>query len=382
MFAFDLEFLILYTLLFLFCWWLYFGYLLFIFVHTSLFTRNGIIHSPKDTQLPTITIIVPTFNEESTIKHKIENTLALDYPKNRLKILFCDGRSTDKTQNIINTFLKVKKNIEFLHSPIKGKIPQLNYALEHVTSDIIVISDADALLSANTLQIIAFAFTQKDIGVVGISSEPQHALKGEAYFWNQQNRLRLAESNFYSPLYVIATCYAFRRDFIHTFPEDVIADDIYASFYAIKHKYRTSYTNHATVTELRTPTTTGQLLKHKVRKTNALLHEFFRFFIPFLHTKTRWQIIFFTRFFQATLGPVLSLLFVVIFVYLAFTSITKLLPLLTFGILSLTYLLIRPDALRGFWLKLKMFLLIHGILYYCLLTYPFYRQTTVYKRIR
>ena len=149
----------------------------------------------------------------------------------------------------------------------------------------------------------------------------------------------------------------------------------------IKNKYKTSYTNQATVTELRSPTTTNQLLKHKIRKTNALLHEFFRFFTSFLNTKTRWQIIFFTRFFQATLGPILSLLFVVIFVYLVFTSITKLLPLLTFGILSLTYLLIRPDALRGFWLKLRMFLLIHGVLYYCLLTYPFYRQTTAYKRV-
>lgn len=381
MFPYDIEFLVLYSLLFLFCWWLYFGYLLFIFVHTSLVTKNTVIIPFQQIQLPTITVIIPTLNEESIIQSKLENLLALDYPKDKIIILFCDGGSTDKTQSIINIFLKKNKYAQFLSSPVKGKIPQLNYALEQVTTDLVVVSDADALLSSNALHVIALTLAQKKIGVVGLSSEPQNALKEEAYFWSQQNRLRLAESNFYSPLYIIATCYAFRNGFIQKFPEDVIADDIYMSFYSIKSKYKTSYTTDASVKEIRSPTTKNQLLNHKVRKTNALLHEFFRFFITFLNAKTRWQIIFFTRFFQATLGPLLLIFFTCTFFYLVFTSITKLLPFITFGIFSLTYLLIRPDALRGFFLKLKTFLLIHGILYYCLFTYPFYRQNTVYKRI-
>ena len=385
MLAFDFEFLTLYTLLFLFCWWLYFGYLIFIFIHTSLFTEQQKQSLLQEKPFPTITIIIPTFNEELIIKDKIENTIALDYPIDKLRILFCDGGSTDNTQKIIHFYTKnteARKKIDLIHSPDKGKIPQLNYAISHASSDIIVISDADALLSPNALYVIQENLSQEKIGLIGLSSEPRNAIKEEAYFWNQQNRLRLAESHFYSPLYVIATCYAFRKDLIQQFPKDVIADDIYISFYAIKKGYKTRYTPEATVTELRSPTKTTELVKHKIRKTNAFLHELFRYFTPFLHAKSRWQIIFFTRFFQATLGPILSLIFVLIFVYLLFTSLTKLLPLLTFGILSLTYLLIRPDALRGFWLKLKMFLLIHVILYYCLITYLFYRQTTVYKRIR
>ena len=382
MFAFDLEFLILYTLLFLFCWWLYFGYLIFIFVHTSLFTKNMVQPLLTEKQLPSITVIVPTFNEESVIKQKIENLLMLHYPKNKLTISFCDGGSTDDTLPIIAPYAGKTNNIKLVHAPYRGKIQQLNYALSSTSSEIIVVSDADAFLSPHALRVIACLLSNKKTGVVGLSSEPIHAIKEEAYFWNQQNRLRLAESNFYSPLYVIATCYAFQRDLIKRFPDDVIADDIYMSFCAIRKGYKTVYTNQATVTEMRSPTTTSELFTHKARKTNALLSELFRYFTVFLHAKTRWQIIFFTRFFQATLGPILSFLFILIFVYLLFTSITKLLPLLTFGLLSLTYLLIRPNAFRGFWLKLKMFLFIHLILYYCLATYLFYRQTSIYKKVK
>lgn len=387
----DFEFLLLYGSLFLICWWLYLGYLIFIYVHSSLSGKKispGHIDAEKT---PYVAMIIPCYNEEQYIEQKIKNCLALDYQKNKIFFIFADGRSTDRTQEVIQRHMQKNKQIKILISEKRGKISQLNCALHYVNTELstkkilienIVISDCDALLKKNAVTVLASYLALKKIGVVGISSKPERCMKEERYFWAQQNRLRLAESVFYSPSYVIATCYGFRKDLLFQFPEDVIADDIYMSFYAIAKKYRNVYTDDSTVIEIRNPTTTKELMYHKIRKTNAFLIELKRYFIPFLNNKGAWQLIFYTRFLQMTIAPFLALFLLFVFIYLAFTSLTKLLPLLSLCILVFTYLLIRPEALRGLSLKLKTFVLLHLVLYYCILTFPFYRQNSAYKKTK
>ena len=55
-----------------------------------------------------ITIVIPTYNEESLIEQKLKNTFALDYPRDQLKIIVMDSASTDKTREIVGRFPDVK----------------------------------------------------------------------------------------------------------------------------------------------------------------------------------------------------------------------------------------------------------------------------------
>ncbi len=378
----DLEFLFLYGSLFLICWWLYMGYLIFIYLHSSLSGKKIIPAMYEEKDLPSVTMIISCYNEEAYIQQKIENCLALDYPKKKISFVFSDGQSSDKTQEIIRMYQKKYPSIKLHISEKRGKIFQLNSALQQIPSDIVVVSDCDALLETNALHVIVSYLAHKNVGVVGISSEPEECRKEEQYFWGQQNRLRLAESKFYSPLYVIATCYGFRRDLLSHFPEDVIADDIFISFYAVKKGYRSLYTDDSRVIELRNPTTLRGLFQHKIRKTNAFLIELKRYFFSFLQADAAWQLIFYTHFFQILLAPFLAPLLFFILIYVALTSITKLLPLISLGILICTYLLIRPEALKGLFMKLKTITLLHAVLYYCIITFPFYRQNSSYKKVK
>lgn len=378
----DFEFLFLYGTLFLICWWLYLGYLIFIYLHSSLSGKRIIPATYEEKDQPSVTMIIPCYNEENYIKQKIENCLALKYSKEKISFVFSDGQSSDKTREIIKKYQKKHHSIKLHISEKRGKIFQLNSALQQIQSDIVVVSDCDALLETNALHVIVSYLAHKNVGVVGISSEPAECTKEEQYFWGQQNRLRLAESKFYSPLYVIATCYGFRKDLLSHFPEDVIADDIYLSFYAVKKGYRSLYTDDSRVIELRNPTTLVGLFQHKIRKTNAFLVELKRYFFSFLRADAAWQLIFYTHFFQIFLAPFLAPLLFFVFVYLAMVSLTKLLPIFTLSLLIFTYLLIRPEALKGIFMKLKTFALLHAVLYYCLLTFPFYRQTSSYKKVK
>lgn len=373
------PFLFFYIFLFSVAWWLYFGYLIFIFLRST--QESDFMLVPTSSQ-PTIAILVPCYNEEHIVENKIRNTFALNYPKKKMQVIFIDGGSTDKTVAIIEEHMKEHTSLKVIKARERGKIQQINEVLPFLTEDIIICTDVDGELDPHTLHIISALLQDKKIGLVGIKIDPKSILPEEVYFWDQQNRLRLAESKYYSPLYVIAVCYGFRNDFIKKFPEDVIADDIYLSFLAIKKGLKTMYTNKATARELRSPSIFSQLWHHKVRKTHAFLNELFRFFPSFVIAPIRWQIIFYTRAAQILVGPLFLFALLAFFVYMTFTSLTGLLPFLTFFFLAFTYLIIRPIALKGFFNKLKTFIFIHLVIFYCLLTHFFYHQTSNYKKTK
>lgn len=375
----NFTFLYLYALLFFLCWWLYFGYLILIFLRSSL----GFEDHPKKINTvskPSISLLIPLRNEETIIEKKIQNILSLNYPKEKLNVFFIDGKSTDNTVSLIKKHTKKNTYFHIVEAKNIGKIQQLNEVLPTITSDIIVCSDADGFLDKNTLLVLTSTLADESIELAGIKVMPNSTIKEEVYFWEQQNRLRLAESKYHSPLYVIAVCYGFKKGFITAFPEDVIADDIYLSLLAIQKGFRTAYTDQATAVELRCPSTFSALFRHKTRKTNAFLRELFRFFPVFFVSPIRWQIIFYTRAMQVLIGPFLLFALGVILIYVSLTSLTGILPFLTISSLILVYLIIRPASVSGLFKKIKMFLFIHLVLIYTLFTYPFYNQTSNYKK--
>lgn len=376
---FDWPFFIFYMLLFLLTWWLYFGYLIVIFLH-SYFESETEQKRDNSSSNQSIALLIPLRNEEAMIEEKIQNIISLNYPKENLEVFLIDGKSTDSTVMRINKYLKKYPYFHLIKAQKSGKIQQLNEVLPTITSDIIVCADADGDLDKNTLQVISSCLADEKVGLVGVKTIPKSFIPEETYFWEQQNRVRLAESRYHSPLYVIAVCYGFKKGLITIFPEDVIADDIYLSFLAIKKGFKTVYTDQTTAVELRCPSNFTALFQHKVRKTNAFIHEIFRFFPTFLIAPLRWQVIFYTHSLQVLMGPFLLFSLGIILIYVSLTSLTGILPFLTISSLILAYVLIRPASLSGIFKKIRMFLFMHLVLIYTLLTYPFYRQTSNYKK--
>ncbi len=242
----------------------------------SFFRKRSV--PPLPDEYPMLSVIVPCYNEAAFILQKLENLRSCRYPRDRLEIVFVDGGSTDGTVDRLNRAISSDPSVRLVCSAQKGKINQLNLALPTLRGDYVVNTDADAMLRPDALMQIAaeFAFDPR-AWVVGAYSYSSSAIWRDLCFWDSQNRGRLIESDAYSSSIVIATCYAFRRELLSSFPEDVLADDVYVAFLANSLGHRVVYSRQAIVEELRGPTCISDFLSHKFRKNNAFLRESLRF---------------------------------------------------------------------------------------------------------
>ena len=110
---------------------------------------------------PTATVVVPCYNEEKSVFGTVESLLALDYPKDKLKIMIVDDGSTDKTWAMIQKY-RGNPLIEIFRKENGGKHTALNFAIEKSQTDIIGCLDADSFVKPDALKNIVAYFTDKE----------------------------------------------------------------------------------------------------------------------------------------------------------------------------------------------------------------------------
>ena len=128
---------------------------------------------------PTLTVIVPCFNEEKTAARTIESILNLDYPKDKISIIAVNDGSTDKTLGVLKTF-ENNSQITVLSKENGGKTTALNLALENVNTDLVGCLDADSFVLPDTFKKIVPFFEDEAIMAVTPSirvHEPQNILQ-------------------------------------------------------------------------------------------------------------------------------------------------------------------------------------------------------------
>lgn len=114
---------------------------------------------------PTVSIIVPCFNEEKTVSKTLNSLLALNYPKDKLSIFIIDDGSTDNTQTVLNAY-RNNSQIQIFKKENGGKYTALNFALEKITSEFVGCLDADSFVDKEALQKIIPKFTDPSIMAV------------------------------------------------------------------------------------------------------------------------------------------------------------------------------------------------------------------------
>jgi cellulose synthase/poly-beta-1,6-N-acetylglucosamine synthase-like glycosyltransferase len=243
---------------------------------------------------PPVLVVVPVYDEAQLIAGKLENLAALTYPRRR--IVLVDGGSSDGTIAAIE-----RSGFALLRTSLRDKTAQLNEALRlFADEDWILVTDADALLGADTIERLMSA-TDATIGVVGASVRPAAAHELESLHWRATDWLRAREFDRGSAGIVAAPCYLARREHLCDLPPDVIADDIHVASRAMRAGQRVAH-SEASVVELRSPQNVRDLLRHKSRKADAYLREIFRF-LPY-----RMPAVFFWRATLLTIVPLLAML--------------------------------------------------------------------------
>lgn len=112
----------------------------------------------------TVSVIVPCFNEEKTLKNCIHSILLSTYEK--IEIIVVDDGSTDKTSQIGRAFAKKHTNISFFSRKNSGKAASLNYGIKKSNGDIIVSLDADSVLDTDAITNALQPFSEKDVAAV------------------------------------------------------------------------------------------------------------------------------------------------------------------------------------------------------------------------
>jgi len=164
---------------------------------------------------PKVTVLITAFNEEAAIGAKIENTLALDYPSEKLEILVASDGSTDRTDTIVSEF--ADRGVRLFHQHGRaGKTVTQNNAVELASGEIILFSDATTAYSSDVLSAILPNFADKSVGCVAgrliyIDDKSTNVGQGAQGYWNYETFLKIAESRACSLIGASGCLYAVRR---------------------------------------------------------------------------------------------------------------------------------------------------------------------------
>jgi cellulose synthase/poly-beta-1,6-N-acetylglucosamine synthase-like glycosyltransferase len=217
--------------------YIYLGYPLLIILLAKFF-RHPV---KKESITPPVTIVIPTFNEEAVITEKIENTLHLDYPPDRLQILVCDDASEDRTVEIVKSYAWAGVDLSE-GTARSGKVGGLNRALELATGEIFIIADADILSSPDALRELVANFADQRVGCVLAQTRMRSSEEGTGesggLYWRYEARIRQSESDIHSTVAATGHFMALRRKLVQPIPMHVILDDFYLAMMTIRQGYR------------------------------------------------------------------------------------------------------------------------------------------------
>jgi cellulose synthase/poly-beta-1,6-N-acetylglucosamine synthase-like glycosyltransferase len=216
---------------------------------------------------PTVTWIVPCFNEEAVISSKIENLVALDYPKNKLEVILITDGSTDRTVE----YAKSYKDVKVLHQDTRaGKAAAENRAMKFANGEIIVFNDANTMVSSNALKHMIKHYADPQVGGVSgakgiiIDQKDTAASEGEGLYWKYESMIKNADSNFNSLMGAAGELVSFRSELVMDLPEDTILDDFMQSFNVLKQGFIMIYEPKAKAEET-SSINVEEELKRKIR---------------------------------------------------------------------------------------------------------------------
>lgn len=231
----------------------YLGYPLVLFIINFLLKKV----KPKkiikiNTKYPEVTIFIAAYNEIDFIEQKINNTLSLDYPKNKLHQVWITDGSDD------GSYEKLKQYNEltvFHQKERKGKTGAINRGMQFIKTPIVIFSDANTILNKNAVKNIINAFNNPNVGCVAgekriLSQKKNSAVNaGEGIYWKYESFIKSCESNINSALGAAGELFAIKRELFNPIKKDTILDDFTISMQIAQKGFKIIYTPQAFATE-------------------------------------------------------------------------------------------------------------------------------------
>ncbi|MBI4526178.1 MAG: glycosyltransferase family 2 protein [Deltaproteobacteria bacterium] len=225
--AYDIPPLVITFLSFGLLLYAYAGYPAFLWI-LSLFKRGEECERSALSDWPEVSILISAYNEERVIGERINNILALDYPKEYLEILIGSDGSTDRTCQIVKSYQSEKIRL-IAFEKRRGKASVLNDLMRAARGEIVVLTDANTFFQPDAVRelVRALRFSPSACAVVGRLELRSSAKSGnlDGAYWRYETWIKKLESRFGAVLGANGAIYAFWREQYAPLPQQAIVDD-------------------------------------------------------------------------------------------------------------------------------------------------------------
>jgi cellulose synthase/poly-beta-1,6-N-acetylglucosamine synthase-like glycosyltransferase len=360
-----------------------YGLVLYVLVRLKRIFLPKLILQPE--ALPEVTFIVCAFNEADWIEEKIANSIALDYPRDRIRFFFVTDGSNDATPDLVRQFpYPADVRWQLLHEPERrGKIAAFQRAMPYVTTPIVISTDANTLVNPEAVHNMVWHFSDPRVGAVAgekrISMDDRDAANsaGEGIYWKYESALKKWDAELWSVVGAAGELFAFRTSVYENVPMDTIVEDFYLTMNIARKGYRVEYAPDAYAVES-SSASVGEELKRKIRIAAGGIQAIVRL-APLLNI-FRYGLLSFQyishRVLRWTLAPVFLPVLFVVNIYLALNGSMIYEALLAaqifFYACSLAGLILEQRKL-----KIKIFFVPY---YFCMMNYSMYAGFLRYLR--
>ena len=276
--------------------------------------RNSTSNEPKDINhfLPSVTVLFAAYNEERSIRERIENLALCTYPKEKMTVLVGSDGCSDATDRILR---ELSARYSWLHvvyfAENRGKAEVLNTLFPLIASPYTVFTDADTVFSLDSVEKILLPFQDPSVGCVAglrlVRSQAAATVteQQESSYLDLDNRIRQAEGKLGCVIGAHGSLFAVRTDLIRPLPTGkAFTDDFYWSVIPLELGYTVVQSMHALSYAESAPSTSADF-RRKIRYASTAFATCFRFmhllwsgpaaarYAFFSHRVSRWFLPFF-----------------------------------------------------------------------------------------
>ncbi|HEY0667189.1 MAG TPA: glycosyltransferase family 2 protein [Sphingobacteriaceae bacterium] len=218
-------------------------------------------------EYPSVSILVAAYNEEDIIEAKIQNCLQLNYPKNKLELIFVTDGSSDNTPEIVGKFSEVKL---FHENTRAGKMAAIKRVIPQISGEITVFTDANTFLNKEALLLLVKHYQNPKVGAVAgekkivVDASADASSAGEGFYWKYESALKKWDYDLYSNVGAAGELFSIRTALYEPVESDTIIDDHMIAMRIAEKGYIIAYEPGAYAVETASADTSEEL-KRKIR---------------------------------------------------------------------------------------------------------------------
>lgn len=230
----------------------YIGYGIILWLMVKIKTLFARPEKHESTELPDVTLFIAAYNEESVIEEKMKNCRALNYPGDKLNIVWVTDGSNDNT----NEMLAGYNDVTVLFEPQRGgKTAAINRGMQYIHTPVVIFTDANTMINSEAVREIVKCFENPAVGCVAgekriaVLEKDGAAAGGEGLYWKYESALKSLDSKLKTAVGAAGELFAIRRDLFTVMDNDTLLDDFILSMRIAAQGYKIEYCDRAYAVE-------------------------------------------------------------------------------------------------------------------------------------